>query len=133
LDRVTVGAVSADDVDVAERFNAALDAAFSTGDREPVYALFADDIEYTTPRSTLRGLDEVREKLSWGSGELESLDVERQEGEWHDLGDGHVVREDRIVQMWKETGEVAAVMLVSVDLRIRDGKIIRLERHSRPE
>jgi hypothetical protein len=125
--------VSAEDVEVAERFRAAVGAAFATGDREGVYALFADDIEYTTPRRTLRGLDEVREKLSWGGGELENLDSEHQEGEWQDRGDGHVFSEDRVVQRWKETGEVAAVMLVSVDLIIRDGKIARLERRSRPE
>ena len=125
--------MSAEDVDLAERFRAAVDAAFATGDREGVYELFADDIEYTTPRRTLRGLHEVREKLSWGSGALENLDAERQEGEWHDLGDGHVVSEDRVVQRWKETGEIAAIMLLSVDLRIRDGKITRLERRSRPE
>jgi hypothetical protein len=129
--------MSAEDVDVAQRFRAAVDAAFATGDREGVYALFADDIEYTTPKRTLRGLQDVREKLSWGGGGggggLENLDSEYQEGEWQDLGEGHVVSEDRVVQRWKETGEVAAVMLVSVDLRIRDGKIIRLERRSRPE
>jgi ketosteroid isomerase-like protein len=130
--RVTVHGMSVEDVEMAERFRAALDAAFATGDRERVYELFADDIEYTTSRRTLRGLHEVREQLEWG-GELENLDVEREEGEWHDLGDGHVVREDRVVQRWKETGEIAAIMLVSVDLRIRDGKITRLERRSRPE
>jgi ketosteroid isomerase-like protein len=125
--------VSAEDVKVAERFSVALDAAFTTGDREGVYELFADDIEYTTPRRTLRGLREVREKLQWGGGELENLDLERQEGEWHDLGDGHVVRADRVVQRWKETGDIAAIMLVTMDLTIRDGKITRLERRSRPE
>ena len=126
--------MSAEDVELARRLDAAVETAFATGDREGVYALFADDIEYTTSRRTLRGLDEVREKLSWGGGsELENLDVERREGEWQDLGDGHVVREDRIVQRWKESGEVAAVMLVKLALRIRDGKIIRLERGGRPE
>ena len=58
--------VSTEDVEVAERFDAALDAAFNTGDREGVYAFFADDIEYTTPHRTLRGLTELREKLHLG-------------------------------------------------------------------
>lgn len=125
--------MSAEDVDLAKRFRAALEAAFATGDRELVYAFFADDIEYTSPRRTLRGLDEVREKLSWGGGELENLDSEYEDGEWQDLGESHVVSEDRVVQRWKETGEIAAVMLVTVDLTTRDGKIARLERQSRPE
>ena len=124
--------MSVEDLEVADRFRAALDAAFATGDREGVYALFAGDVEYTTPHRTLRGLSEVREKLKWG-GEPENLDVEVEEGEWQDLGGGHVVSESRVVQRWKETGEVAAIMRVNVDLRIRDGKITRYERRGQPE
>ena len=120
------------DVEVAKRFDAAVNAAFQTGDRESVYVFFADDIEYTTPHRTLSGLREVREKLKWG-GEKDNLDVEFEDGEWQDLGDGHVVRESRMVQRWKETGEVAAIMHVTLDLRIRDGKITRLERVAQPE
>ena len=120
------------DVEVAKRFDAAVDAAFQTGDRESVYVFFADDIEYTTPHRTLSGLREVREKLRWG-GEKDNLDVEFEDGEWQDLGDSHVVRESRMVQRWKETGEVAAIMRVTLDLRIRDGKIARLERVAQPE
>jgi hypothetical protein len=78
--------VSVEDVDVAKRFNVALDAALETGDRESVYELFADDIEFTTPHRTLRGLSEVREKLKWGSREKENLDVEFEEGEQRDIG-----------------------------------------------
>ena len=120
-------------MELARQFSAAVETAFATGDREAVYAHFADDIEYMTPRRTLRGKQEVREKLTWGGGELENLDVERQEGEWQDLGDGHVIQETRIVQRWKETGEVAAIMLARMDLKIRDGKIVRLERQAKPE
>ena len=131
-DRSTVSLVSAD-VEVAQRLNAALDAAFETGDRESVYAMFADDIEYTTSHRTLRGLSEVREKLKWGSTEKENLDVDYEPGDWQDLGGGHVVSESRMVQRWKENGEVAAVMRIHVDLTIRDGQITRLERLARPE
>jgi hypothetical protein len=120
------------DVEVAKRFDAAVDAAFQTGDRESVYIFFADDIEYTTPHRTLSGLREVREKLRWG-GEKDNLDVQFEDGEWQDLGHGHVIRESRMVQRWKETGEVAAIMRVTLDLRIRDGKITRLERVAQPE
>jgi ketosteroid isomerase-like protein len=120
--------VSAEDVEVARRFNAAIDVAFETGDRDVVYAFFADDIEYTTPHRTLRGLSEVREKLKWGSRDKENLDVEFEHGDWRDLGDGHVARESRMVQRWKETGEVAATMRINVDLRIRSGMITRYER-----
>jgi len=125
--------VSAEDVEIAKRFEAALDMAFETGDRELVYAFFADDIEYTTPHRTLRGLSEIREKLEWGSREKENLDVELEQGEWQDVGGGHVVSESRMVQRWKETGEVAATMRINVDPRIRDGRITRYERLAQPE
>lgn len=120
------------DTETAERFVAAVEVAFKTGDRDSVYAFFADDIEYTTPHRTLRGLSEVREKLKWGSQEKENLDVEVEDGEWHDLGGGHVVRESRMVQRWKETGEVATTMRINVDLRISGGKITRYERLAQP-
>jgi SnoaL-like domain len=121
------------DTEIAERFVAAVELAFKTGDRDSVYAFFADDIEYTTPHRTLRGLGEVREKLKWGSQEKENLDVEVEDGEWRDLGDGHVVRESRMVQRWKETGEVATTMRINLDLWIRHGEIVRLERIAKPE
>ncbi len=121
--------MSVEDVEVARRLGAAVEA----DDREGVYALFADDIEYTTPHRTLRGLAEVREKLKWGGEPPENLDVEWEDGEWDDVGRGHVVRESRLIQRWKETGEVATVMRVREELAIRDGKITRYERRGRPE
>lgn len=121
--------VSSDDIAVAERFRAAVKEALETGDRELVYVLFADDVEYTTPHRTLRGLSEVREKLKWG-GEKENLDVEFEEGDWRDLGDGNVGSETRMVQRWKETGEIAATMIMEEQLTVRDGKIARYERRA---
>ena len=124
--------MSLDDIAVAERFRAAVEEAFATGDRELAYAFFADDVEYTTPHRTLSGLSEVREKLKWG-GEKENLDVEFEFGDWRDLGDGNVASESRIVQRWKETGEVAATMVMHEQVTVRDGKIARYERRSTPE
>lgn len=124
--------MTADDVSVAERFRTAVEEAFATGDRELVYALFADDVEYTTPHRTLRGLSEVREKLKWG-GEKENLDVEFENGDWRDLGDGNVVSESRMVQRWKESGEVAATMIIQEQVTVRDGKIARYERRPAPQ
>ncbi len=60
-----------------------------------MYELFADDVEYTTPRRTLRGLGEVREKLEWRAGQPAHLDVEVESGDWRDLGDGKIVRYER--------------------------------------
>ena len=124
--------MSADDVSVAERFCAAAEEALATGDRELVYALFADDVEYTTPHRTLRGLSEVREKLKWGAAK-DNLDIELERGGWRDLGNGNVASESRMVQRWKETGEVAVTMVVREHLTVRDGKIARYERTSTPQ
>lgn len=124
--------MGADDVAVAERFRSAVAEAFATGDHELVYAFFADDVEYTTPHRTLRGLGEVREKLKWGRGEPDNLEVELEEGGWRDLGAGNVVSETRMVQRWKETGEIAATMIIREQLTVRDGKVVRYERRPAP-
>jgi len=115
--------MSAEDIAVAEQ----LLEAVERDDREGVYALFAEDIEYVTDRRTLRGIDEIREKLSWG-GPKEHLDEELDAGEWVDLGDGHLVRDFRRVWRWKEGGEIADEVRGRLDLRIRDGRIARYER-----
>ena len=117
-------------IDVARRF----DAVNASGDREAFYALLTEDAEWTTPYRSLRGLAEIREKLDWSPGEPpENLDIEFEEGEWVDEGDGRVARENRVVQRWKETGEIATVMLQREQLDIRDSKISRYSRHGRPE
>jgi hypothetical protein len=115
------------DLDVARRFGEA-----SEEDPESLYSLLADDVEWTTPHRTLKGVAEVREKLRWGGDPPDNLEVEWQEGEWKDRGDGHVVKESRAIQRWKETGEIAASMRVREELVIRDGKIARYERRGRP-
>lgn len=121
--------MSHEDIDVVRRFDSAREA----NDREGAYALLADDVEWTTPHRTLQGLDEVREKLIWEGDPPDNLDLEFQAGDWQDLGGGHVARETRVVQRWKETGEIAAVIRVREELDIRDEKIIRYQRRARPE
>jgi ketosteroid isomerase-like protein len=113
---------------VAQAFSGA-----SGGDKESLYSLLADDIEWTTPHRTLRGLEEVREKLEWGGEPPEHLDVEWEDGEWVEVGGGRVVKESRVIQRWKETSEVSTSMRVREELVIRDGKIARYERRGRPE
>jgi ketosteroid isomerase-like protein len=119
--------VSAEDIEIAKRF-----ATTMVADKEGMFALLSDDVEWTTPKRTLRGLEEVREKLG-GGGTPDNLDVEWEEGEWQDDGAGTVVCESRVVQRWKETGEVATVMRVREELQIREGKITRYARRGQPE
>lgn len=115
-------------LEIARRFGAT-----SEEDTDALYSLLADDVEWTTPHRTLRGLEEVREKLEWGGEPPENLDVDWEDGEWNDLGDGRVMKESRVVQRWKETGDVAAVMRVREELTLRDGKIVRYERRGQSE
>jgi ketosteroid isomerase-like protein len=113
----------ADNVTVADQ----LLEAVERDDREAVYGLFSDDIEYVTDRRTLRGIDELREKLNWGEPK-ENLDVEFERDRWVELGDGHLAQDFRMVMRWTESGEIADEARGRIDLRIRDGKISRYER-----
>src|SRR6266566_6801496 len=97
--------MGAEDVEVAGRFLAALEAAAESGDREAVYPLLAPDVEWVTPKRTLRGIDEIGKELIWGSPP-ENLDLEFEAGDWVDLGDRRVACDVHEVYRWKETGEL---------------------------
>jgi len=114
------------DLELANRFRAALETAVRTGDLEPVYALLAADVEWVTPQRTLHGSDEVREQLNWISPS-ETFDFEFSEGEWDDYGDGRLVVDVREVYRLKETGAFGYARVRRVELTIRDGEISRYE------
>ena len=115
-----------EDVEVAGQFLAALEAAAESGDREAVYPFLAPDLEWVTPKRTLRGIDEIRKELTWGLPP-EKLDLEFQGGDWVDLGDGRVACDVHQVYRWKETGEVSYERDRRIELTMRDGKIGRYE------
>ena len=116
----------AEDMEVAGQFLAALEAAAQSGDREAVYPLLAPDVEWVTPKRILRGIDEIREELTWGSPP-DQLDLEFEAGDWRDLGDGRVACDVHQVYRWKETGEVSYERDRRIEVTIRDGKISRYE------
>jgi ketosteroid isomerase-like protein len=118
--------MGAEDVEVAGRFLAALEAAAESGDREAVYPLLAPDVEWVTPKRTLRGIDEIGKELTWASPP-ENLDLEFEAGDWVDLGDRRVACDVHQVYRWKETGEVSYERERRIELTIRDGKIGRYE------
>jgi len=98
--------MGADDLEIARQFRIALEAAAKSGDREAVYPFLGANVEWVTPKRTLHGIDEVREELIWGSPP-ENLDLEFEEGEWVDLGDGRVVSDVHEVYRVKGTGDFA--------------------------
>jgi hypothetical protein len=118
--------MSAEDVEIATHFLRAAGASLKTGDREPVYPLLAQDVEWATPMRTLRGVDEVRTELIWGFPP-ENLDAEVELGEVEGLGEGRVGCDVREVYRWKQTGEFAHERRRRVEVTIRDGKISRYE------
>jgi ketosteroid isomerase-like protein len=118
--------VRAEDVEVAGQFLTALEEAAESGDREAVYPLLAPNVEWVTPKRTLRGIDEIREELTWGSPP-EKLDLEFQAGDWVDLGERGAGCDVHEIYRWKETTEVSYERDRRIELTIRDGKISRYE------
>ena len=118
--------MGADDLEIARQLRIALEAAAKSGDREVVYPFLAADVEWVTPKRTLHGIDEVREELIWGSPP-ENLDLEFEEGDWLELGDGRVLSDVRQIYRVKGTGDFAYERNRQIELTIRDGKISRYE------
>lgn len=88
--------------------------------------LLASDVEWVVPERTLQGLEEVREKHTWGFPP-DQFDVEFEDGGWVDLGEGRFVSDVREAYGWKETGELAHRRDRRIEVTIRDGKICRYE------
>jgi hypothetical protein len=118
--------VAAEDIEVAERFREALEAAVRTGDREPVYELLVPDVEWVTPQRTLHGIEDMRENWTWGASP-ETFDYEFEEGGWADDGQGQLVCDVRQVYRLKETGDFAYERTRRVQLTLRQGRISRYE------
>jgi ketosteroid isomerase-like protein len=117
--------MSADDLELAEAFRRAAEEALRTGDREPVYALLAEEVEWVIPQRPLEGIGEVRERLVTDAPQT-SLEVSF-EGDWVDRGGGHLTASVREVWRLRRNGEFAYERHLDIDLRIRDGKIVRYE------
>jgi len=118
--------MSADDLELARQFLAALAAASQTGDRDAIYPLLAHDIEWLTPKRDLRGIDEAREELSW-IRPPDNLDVEFDEPRLTDLGDGRIVTDVIEVYRAKGSGDFAYTQARQIELTVRGGKIARYE------
>jgi ketosteroid isomerase-like protein len=118
--------MTAEELEVAERFRTALETAVQTADREAVFALLDPDVEWITPQRTLHGIDEMRADWTWGSSP-ETFEYAFEEGDWVDHGDGRVSCDARQVYRMKETGDFAYERDLRVQLTIRNGKVSRYE------
>jgi ketosteroid isomerase-like protein len=118
--------MSADDLEVARRFLTALAAAARTGGRDALYPLVTSDVHWVMPKRELSGIESVRDELIWISPP-EHLDIEFEEAELRDLGDGRIVSEVHEVYRMKATGDFAYARDRRIELTIRDRKIARYE------
>jgi hypothetical protein len=56
--------MSTQDLDIAQQFQSAVEAAFRTGDFAPVRAFLASDVEGVTPLHSVDGVEALIEELS---------------------------------------------------------------------
>jgi hypothetical protein len=118
--------VSADDLEIAARFLAALATVANTGERELLYPFLAADVQWVTPRRDLAGIDEVREELTWITAP-ENFDLEFEATRMNDLGDGRIVTDVHERYRTKATGDVAHTRDRQIELTIRDAQVARYE------
>lgn len=116
----------APDLDTAQQFQSAAEAALRSGDFEPVVALLAEDVECVTPVHTLRGADALAEELR-RARPSESFDVEFESGDWKPLGNGRCFCEIRALYRSKVTDDLSYSRDRSFELTISDGKVSRFE------
>ncbi len=118
--------MAADDMEIANRFRAALESAVETGDLEAVYPLLAPDVDWVTPQRMLHGIDEVKSQLNWISTPANFV-VEFTVGDWVDQGDGRLACDVHQVYRLKATGDFGYERDRRIELAIRDGKVARYE------
>ena len=78
-----------------------------------------------TPKRELHGIGEARDQLTWVSPP-DNLDVEFDQPELTDLGDGRIVSDVHEIYRLKGTGEFAYARERRIELTIRDGRIAPL-------
>jgi hypothetical protein len=118
--------MSAEDLEVAQQFLDALAVAAKTGHRDVIHPLLASDVQWVMPKRDLRGIDEVRDQLSWVSPP-DNLDLDFNQPEMTDLGDGRVSADVHEIYRVKGTGEFAYARDRRIELTIRDGTVARYE------
>ena len=119
-----------DIAEIATDFLTALEAAATTGERDPVYPFLAPDVEWVTPqRSLSSGSMRSGEELTWVDPP-DKLDLAFERGDLVLLGEGRVASDVRQIYTLKTTGEFAYTRLRRVELTVRDGKVSRYEMRS---
>jgi hypothetical protein len=116
----------ATDLETAQQFQSAFEAALNTGDFGQVGSLLASDVECVMPQHTVYGVQAMVEELG-RARPAESFGVEFESGDWKRRGEGRYSRKVRALVRRKETGELSFSRDRSFELTIRDGKVSRYE------
>ena len=77
----------ATELETAQQFQAAAQAAMQTGDFEAVVALLAGDVEVVLPQHTVQGVDAFTEELG-RARPSERFELDFEDGGWQELGNG---------------------------------------------
>jgi ketosteroid isomerase-like protein len=118
--------MSLTNVEAANDFRAALEAALRTGECEGVLTLLSPDIEWVMPQHTLHKAAEIEEDLK----RLQpppSLDVEFESENWVDYGEGRLSCEVHAAHRSRSTGELAYTRDRTILLTVHEAKIARCE------
>jgi ketosteroid isomerase-like protein len=120
--------MSAQDLAVARLFLDALASVVNSRDPDGLFPLLAPDVEWRTPLRTLKGIGEVRDQPSWPwIVPRGSFEIDFEEKETVDLGDGRIVADFREIYRTKETGDFAYARERKIELTVRGDKISRYE------
>jgi hypothetical protein len=118
--------MSVSDLDIAEQFRSAAEAGLRTGDFEPVAAFLAPDVECVMPQHSLEGPEALVEELS-RTRPSERFDVDFENGNWKDRGNGRFYCQIRALYLSKVSDDLSYSRDRSFELTIRDGKVSRFE------
>jgi len=118
--------MSAEDLETANRFLEALATAAETGDRDHLFPFLAADVEWVTPKRTLSGVEEIVSDLNW-LGPPDNLDVEFEQGEMTDQGDGRIVVGVHQTYRLSASGDFAYELDRRIELTIRRNEVARYE------
>ena len=118
--------MSSADLDIAQEFRSALEAALDTGDFGVVVALLAPDVECVMPQHVLNGVDAFTEELA-RVRPSERFEIDFENGDWKDRGSGRFSCEVRALYRSKVSDDLSYSRDRSFELTIGDGKVSRFE------
>jgi len=122
----TPSGMSDSNLDTAQQFQSAAEAALRTGDFGPVVAFLEPDVECFTPQHSIRGVAAFTEELR-RARPSERFEIEFENGDWKALGNGRYACEIRVLYRSKVTDDLSYSRDRSFELTIRDGKVSRYE------